>query len=373
VAWCWDHQEGGGGQVRRVDDLLELHRSWWKLENERPLLNITYSRDFLWSWLHSDHQHGMALRLKDGSLAIDGPLTPDLLAPAQIHSIPFTMGDMFRPISPFGKIPWMEAICGVPPRVSVKADSIWAGFGEGVWPDDWWAQDLEVEVHREWLDLLVELTRYCVETFSGPFVVTQTSIMRGPLDVLAALVGDKNVVVAMYRHPQAYHRVMARLTDIIILVMRAQNAVIPRFRGGMVNQWGVWAPGTITRHQEDEAAYLSPQFYRDFVMPYDRRVCQAFDYTTVHFHAAHYLHGDAVTDIPELGALQLSLEPPPYGPPLSEWIPLLQRLIQKKPLVLNGPLSRLQVNRLLKEVPSQGLYLSVNVEEAGRSYYVYRD
>ena len=359
--------------MKNIENLIKLHRSWWKLDNEKPLLSITYSRGFLWSWMKNDHRQGMELILQDDSVAKDGSLTPDMLSPEKVHYTPLTVGDMFRTISPFGKIPWMEAICGVTPQISVKANSIWAGFGEGIWPDDWWTKDMDVEINKEWLDLLVDMTKYCVDKFSGPFIITQTSVMRGPLDVMAALVGDKNVVVAMYKHPKEYHKLMTRLTDIIIMAMKAQNEVIPRFRGGMVNQWGIWAPGTITRHQEDEAAYISPKFYKEFVMPYDRKICQSFDYTTIHFHASHYIHGDAVTDIPELGALQLNLEPPPYGPTLSEWIPILKRLIKKKPLILNGPLTRKQINRLLTELPPQGLYISVNVEEAGTSYYVYRD
>jgi len=360
--------------MRSIEDLIELHKAWWRLENERPLLNVTYSGEGApWMWMQPDHIHGMELVLKNGTFAEDGPLTPDMLSPEKIHSIPITRGDMFYPIMPYGKIPWMEAICGVTPQVSVKANSIWAGFGEGMWPDDWWARDMKVEIQEEWLDLLVEMTKYCVDKFYGPFVVTQTSIMRGMMDIMAALVGDKNVIVGMYKHPKETHKLMERLTDIAIKVMKSQNAVIPSFRGGHVNQFGVWAPGTITRHQEDEVAYISPKFYKEFVQPYDRKLCQAFDYTTIHFHSAHYIHVDAVTDIKELGALQISLEPPPYGPTLSEWIPILNRVIRKKPLVLNGSLTREQINMLLEELPPQGLYLQALTQQAGESYYRYRE
>jgi hypothetical protein len=369
-----DHQEGGGVDVRSIKDLIELHRAWWKLENERPLLNVTYREHFPWMWMQSDHVHGMEFVLKDGSLAQDGPLRPDMLSPEKIHTQPATHGDMFLPVMPYGKIPWMEAICGITPQVSVKANSIWAGFGEGIWPDDWWARGMEVEIQTEWLDLLVEMTQYCVDHFYGPYVVAQTSIMRGMMDIMAALVGDKNVVVGMYKHPRETHQLLDQLTDIAIMVMQAQNAVIPRFRGGAVNVWGIWAPGTVTRHQEDEAAYISPKLYRDFVQPYDQKLCQAFDYTAIHFHAAHHIHGEAVTDIPELGALQYSLEPPPYGPTLSEWIPILQRLIQKKPLILQAwYMTRPQIDRLLEALPPQGLYLQTYVQEAGERYYLYQD
>jgi hypothetical protein len=198
--------------------------------------------------------------------------------------------------------------------------------------------------------------------------------MRGMIDIAAALIGDKNVVVSMYRHPKEFHMLMDRLTEVCITVMRAQNEVIPSFMGGYVNCWGIWAPGTVTRHQEDGAAYISPKFYREFVMPYDRKLCQAFDYTTIHFHSAHHMHVDAVTDIHELGALQLSLEPPPYGPSLKEWVPILKRIIRKKPLILQAwSMTREQVDMLLRELPPQGLCLETYVQEAGESYYVYRE
>ena len=358
----------------RIDDLIERHRAWWKLENEKPLLNIVYRERFPWMWLQSDHLRGMELFLKDTTRAKDGPLTPDMFSPQELHPTPFTHGDLFLPVMAFGKIPWMEAISGVAPQLHTKANSIWAGFGKGIWPDDWWAKGMKIEVNTDWLDLLVETTQYCVEQFSDNFVIAQTSIMRGSIDVVAALIGDENCVVAMYEHPNEFHRLMGEATDVIIRVMKAQNDVLPSFRGGYVNCWGIWAPGTVTRHQEDEAAYISPRFYREFVMPYDTKICQAFDYTAIHFHAAHHIHGDAVTDIKELGALQYNLEPPPYGPTLTEWMPLLKRLIQKKPLILQAwNLTREQITLFLEELPPQGLLLETYVQEAGESYYTYQE
>lgn len=358
--------------MKDMEDLVELHRSWWKLENERPLMNITYRERFPWMWLQSDHMHGMELVLKDGAIAKDGPLTPDMLSPEKIHPTPFTHGDLFLPVMVFGKIPWMEAICGVTPQVSVKGNSIWAGFGKGIWPEDWWEKDLEVEIDQDWLDLLVEATKYCVEKFYGPFVIAQTSIMRGPIDVMAALVGDKGVIVGMYKQPEETKRLLNKLTKICIEVMEAQNKVIPSFHGGYVSCWGIWAPGTVTRNQEDGAAYISPELYKEFIQPLDREISQAFDYTTIHFHSAHHIHGDAVTDIEELGALQFSMEPPPYGPTLKEWIPILKRLIRKKPLILQAwYLTREQINTLVEELPPQGLCLETYVQEAGENHYKY--
>ncbi len=360
--------------MRGLEDLIELHKSWWKLENERPLLNVTYRERFPWMWLQNDHVLGMELVLKDGKLADDGPLTPEMLSPEKIHSTPFTHGDLFLPIMVFGKIPWMEAICGVTPQVSVKGNSIWAGFGKGIWPEDWWEKEIEVEVNRDWLKLLIETTKYCIEKFYSPFVIAQTSIMRGPIDIMAALVGDKEVIVGMYKHPRETRKLLDKLADICIMVMQAQNEIIPSFKGGYVTCWGIWAPGTVTRHQEDGAAYLSPKLYEDFIQSVDRKICQAFDFATIHFHSAHHIHGDAVTDIDELGALQFSLEPPPYGPTLEEWIPIFKRLLKKKPLILQAwYLTREQINTLLRELPPQGLCLETYVQEAGESHYMYRE
>jgi hypothetical protein len=84
--------------------------------------------------------------------------------------------------------------------------------------------------------------------------------------------------------------------------------------------------------------------------------------------------GDAVTDIKELGALQYNLEPPPYGPTLTEWMPLLKRLIYKKPLILQAwNLTREQSTMFLEELPPQGLLLETYVQEAGESYYTYQE
>ncbi len=360
--------------MRSIQDLIEHHRQWWRLENDKPLLNIAYREHFPWMWLQNDHALGMELILKDGSMAKDGSLKPEMLSPEKMHPSPFTHGDLFLPAMPFGKIPWMEAICGATPQVSVKGNSIWGGFGQGFWPDDWWKQGLEPEVNKDWLNLLVESTEYCVREFSEHFVIAQTSIMRGPVDIMAALVGDKNVIVGMYRHPEETKKLLDRLADICIMVMKAQNKAIPSFQGGHVNCWGIWAPGTVTRNQEDGAAYVSPSLYKEFIQPVDRKIAQAFDYMTIHFHASHHVHVDAVTDIPELGALQMNMEPPPYGPTLGDWIPILKRIIKKKPLILQAwYLTREQINTILDELPPQGLCLETYVQEAGENLYAYKE
>jgi hypothetical protein len=360
--------------MSNVEDLIELHKAWWKLENDRPILNIVYRERFPWMWLKSDHIGGMALTLADGTVARDGSISPNDLSPEKLHPTPFVRGDLFLPVMALGKIPWMEAICGVTPRVHVKANSIWAGSGKQIWPDDWWAKEIHVELDRGWLNLLIKSTKYCVEKFSGHFVISQTNVMRGMMDIAAALMGDENVIIAMYEHPNEFKELMDELTDICIIVMNAQNNVIPDFQNGYVNPYGVWAPGTVTRHQEDEAAFISPSFYKEFVLPYDRKICKAFDYTTIHFHSGHHMHCDAVTDIPELGALQINLEPPPYGPTLKEWIVMFKRLIKKKPLILQAwKLTREQINSILEELPPQGLLLETTVQETGENYYVYQE
>jgi hypothetical protein len=304
----------------------------------------------------------MELILKDGSKAKDGPLVSDMLSPENLHIVPFTEGDLFRELKVFPKIPWLEAICNVTPQVSVKANSIWAGFGEGIWPNDWWAKGMNVKVNKDWLNLLIESTKYCVEKFSNNFVIAQTDIMRGPVDIMAALVGDKNVIVGMYRHPKETKKLLNELADICIMVSRTQNDLIPSFRGGYVNTFGIWAPGKVTRMQEDGAAYLSPALYKEFLQPVDRKIAKAFDYPAIH------LHLDAIADIEQMGAIQYGLgEPPPYGPPIKERLPTLKRVIRKKPLICSAS-SREQVDMLLKELPPQGLCLSARIQEAGNPY-----
>jgi hypothetical protein len=220
----------------------------------------------------------------------------------------------------------------------------------------------------------LEITEYYAEKFHGHFVISQTNVMRGTIDIAASLIGDENVIIAMYEHPDEFKELMDKQTDICINVMKVQNNVIPSFHGGYVNPYGIWAPGTVTRHQEDKVSFISPKFYKEFVMPHDRKLCQAFDYTTIHFHSANHIHCDAITDITELGALQINLEPPPYGPTLNEWIVILKRLIKKKPLILQAcKLTREQISNMLEEIPTQGLLLETTVQETGENYYVYRE
>ena len=95
-------------------------------------------------------------------------------------------GDMFHTEHAYPRIPWMEAIVGCEIR---------AGADEAMWPKPALGPHYEGMERivpgddNPWLVKLLALTRALVKANDGSYLVTHT-LMRGPIDLLSALIGD---------------------------------------------------------------------------------------------------------------------------------------------------------------------------------------
>jgi len=101
---------------------------------------------------------------------------------------------------------------------------------------------------------------------------------QSPNDVLTSIVATEPVLLACYDDPESVHRVTGMITDSIIEVNHHLRGLIRNFccfsaarympRGMHVS--------------DDNAAFLSPDIYRDFALPYINRLSDEFG--GIHFH-----------------------------------------------------------------------------------------
>ena len=342
----------------RIDDLVELHRSFWARGAEKPIINIDCSTARRFRNVPAIPPQWES---RDGLL-----LEPDMLQPEQCQPAPLPASDesplcgevAFNAIYPFNRVPWLAGIMGCGLKVSATSQTVWP---VPYLPDDWHARaDLGFAPCLEWLDKLLEFLEYLVKNYyPHSCVPCPDMIARGPGDLCLAVMGAEKFYVAMYDHPDELRELLHRITDIYIRWGRAQIPLLPRIKGGYVNQYGIWCPGTVLRFQEDYAVNLSPELFAEFLKPGLTRVANAFDYQVFHTHSAFPLLSEWMLDVEELAAIEVVLDP--IGPELHECTPLWRRILEKKALFILGPLTERQLDLIVESLPHSRLVLDIEV------------
>jgi hypothetical protein len=140
----------------------------------------------------------------------------------------------------------------------------------------------------------------CIEHFRAasdlPISFTDN---QGPLNIALNLVGLERLCIWMFEHPTAVHELMDFCTSVLIDWVRLQKerAGAPLDGGAFPHMiaippgfGGVWL-------SDDDSTVLSPDLYREFVVPYNGRVFEAFGGGTLHYcgNAQHQLENYLAT------------------------------------------------------------------------------
>ena len=344
--------------------ILKKHEGFWD-RTDGPLLNVSEAEDSLFAPLH-----GISIKLADGSVLSDQVevLSADMIEPAFILDVeeyplrthepsdgePLMVGDLFVTRAPMGKMVWVEAILGCPVVPRLDTGSIYsAPYLESA------GQYTEIAPPEEspWLKLLAEYTRQLVEDSGGDYQVVQC-LQRGPIDLASALLGHSEMCMAVYDDPDDLRSLAEFTAKVFVKAARAQQEQVPRLEGGYTNAFGIWAPGTIVRTQCDVASSVSPQTYKDFFFPWDRYICEQFDYSTVHLHSGYLHHVEVLLEDPYPTAVQISLDTGSTPFQVHDLMPIFARILEEKPLIIMGEMTQDELDELLDTLPHKGLCIA---------------
>ena len=128
---------------------------------------------------------------------------------------------------------------------------------------------------------VLEFQRY-MKTHS--FLPVGITDCQGPLTSANQLMGYDSLIYLMADHPTAAHELMDTITEALIAWVKKQKEVIGEpldvcfwdqqvFTG---THAGVW-------FSDDDASLMSPEMYREFVVPYNSRLLTAFGGGCIHF------------------------------------------------------------------------------------------
>lgn len=329
--------------------LLTRHADWWAGRGS-ALVTVLDGAPLGDLWLP----------LADGSeAAVDLDIAPDILdldrlAGEQQPPGPLaTWGDLFRTVSPYGRVPWVEAILGAPIRATIQGGSMRTRAFVEVWAQ--W-EGAPTHLDDAWFDLLLRLIDLLIARSNGRFAVVQP-LMRGPSDLAEAVLGPELMSFSMIDHPESLRRFLDEVTHTFIDVLHAVLDRVPTVAGGYVSPFGIWAPGTVVRTQCDATAFLAPQHYAQWYLPYDTLISESVDYSIIHLHSCSLHTVEPLLAVARPHAIQITLETAP-GPTLVEMLPTLRKILDVKPLLLEGPMDDAALAWLLDALPNGGLAIT---------------
>lgn len=338
-----------------LDALLDRHRAFWTRQPvDHPLL-----RTRPYQWL----EPSASLPLRGGRRtprewpAETADLDLDALVAEWSPPSELLSGDFLEQVEPFG-LCWLEGRVGA--RVRIAAGTVWA---EPPQPGVFRLDDVRGRLASgtSWRDVLRAYYPKLAAAASGRAMVAST-LLRGPLDVAAALVGATDLALLLVDQPERVGDLLDVAADGFVETAGFVRELVPGFAGGWAS-FGIWAPGSVVRLQCDYSAMLSPADYRRWDVPRQRRIAREFDYSVLHLHSGCLHVLDALLEMPELDAVEVSLDPWPSGPHPVDTIPALARIqaAGKAVVVHGGPMSIEDYERMVAALSPVGLALDVGI------------
>lgn len=217
---------------------------------------------------------------------------------------------------------------------------------------------LEFDPDNRWWKIQEATLEECAALGRGRYLVGCPDLIEN-LDILASLRGTAPLLMDMIERPdwvnqklgeinRVYFEVYDRIYDIIKL--DDGSAVFEAFR--------LWAPGKVAKVQCDSAAMLSPQMFRQFVIPHLREQCEWLDYSMYHLDGKEELHHlDALLELEALDAIEWTPNSTlPFGGDPS-WYDLYRRILEAGKSVQAWLVWPHEIVPLLDAVGGKGMYI----------------
>ena len=227
-----------------------------------------------------------------------------------------------------------------------------------------WEEALEVrlDLHNSWFRKYVEFGQALAARSQGFFPVSHEADL-GPTDVHAVLRGHSQSILDLTDEPEKSAELLARLGDLFCEFTEEYWKCIPLFHGGYYDgQYSLWSPGPIVRMQEDATAVYSPDLYRKFVQPVDRKLASHFASSFIHLHSTSMFLLDAFLEIEEIHCFEINNDV--CGPSVKTMVGYFQKVQKaKRPLLIRGSFSPEESRLLMDSLEPRGLFLNIMVNK----------
>ena len=263
--------------------------------------------------------------------------------------------DLIKGVAPIPAIPWMEGVLGA--RLRRNKDSVWADEQKADWDE---LAGIIVENDNPWLRKYLSFVEDLTAQAGGRYPVG-LPILRGVSDMFGMLRGHMEALIDCVEEPERARQVCGLCADALIALVGRHHQSAGDFHGGyFIEQYAMWAPGTLVRMQEDESAVYSPTIYDEIIAEADRKIAQAFDYSLIHLHSSSLFLIDHFLAIPEITMFEINKDICEME--LPEMIPYLRKIQEHDRLLyVRGPLARDDFALINKKLAPEGLVLQTVV------------
>lgn len=334
---------------------LERYRAFWKRsEVERPLIGFSMIGWFPLDAFSITQQWLNHRYLEPDMLPIPRVVEDHV---EMIREGEWMDDDLIRGVGPMQvAVPFLPACLGV--RLRILSDNVLGEAQQLSWDE---ALRVHLNTHHPWFSKYMDLAHALVERANGQFPVSHSAEI-GPTDLHAVLRGHNQSIIDMVDEPDKTSALLTHLGEIFIIFTEKLWQQLPRFFGGTFDaQYSIWAPGPITRLQEDATAIYSPTLYRKLVQPVDRMLARHFPYSFMHLHSTSMFLLDAILEIEELRCLEINHDA--SGPPLHKMIPYYRSVQDaNRSLVVRGAFTTDELRLLMNSLDPRGLLLLIMVK-----------
>lgn len=336
---------------KKSDIYKERHLKFWSLENvESPLIGFTVGIGLdSWSYWQDNKAAQSLLKLDE--------ILPRNIAPAdfvedQIKYLEYAENiddDIIRSAMPLASIPWMEAITGckiISTNSSVSALKMFNDICE--------VEIMPFTSNNLWAKKYFEFIKVYNEAFNGDYPIGQ-SIIRGPSDILCAILGVENAAVSLIDNPDGTKKVLNQITKNLESFFRAQSYLLPKFLDGyVIGQYELWAPEPVIRIQEDYSNLFSSEMYQEFLQPLDKKLAGITRYTLIHLHSSSLHLIENFLEVNTIRAFQITKDPNVES--IDVMINALKKVQEfNKPLVVKGRFTKEDYSVLKNNLKPAGL------------------
>ena len=259
-------------------------------------------------------------------------------------------GDLLWPVCPYVYIPWMEAIIGCP--IYSNETTFFAKAFINKW-DDFYNKKVDISKNNRWLSKLLEIQSALVEHLCANYPVSSSSHLRGPVDMMAAALGQTRMPLELYDNPDKIKEMCSIYAEVFIGVAKMQNEIASKseFGGFTVNGYGIWTPYVCQYLQDDAMAFLSPRFYRELIKEQHIKIVNSFDSVFYHLHPISLFIIDDLLKMKKVSVIEVNREPEAIGPSIKELLQIFRKIQNNgKSLLINFTQSAVSLDLFEKEV-----------------------
>lgn len=224
--------------------------------------------------------------------------------------------------------------------------------------DDWHTTPWHFDPQSKWTKLFLDITRRECQESSGKYLANLGAVLS-PTDVLGLLRGYGPVCMDLYENPDKVRQTLDELLHAYKWLHNYLFDLIDADNEGSTVM-SMWAPGRNCGPTCDFSCLVSPEQYRQFVIPEMEEISRYFDHSFYHLDGVDALqHLPALLELDQLDGIQFNPGSRHAHLPVQHWLPLYKQIREAGKLIQIG-VEYHEVEFVLTELGPHGIHIATS-------------